>query len=112
MALAVPALAVELLPETELTIEPTTALDTDNVWPFPNSRCARLPGAARDATLVCMAAVRVSTVLPAATDVYDEDDDSTVVGVGSVICDPPLLDSRPTGPPTRRPRSEAPTPAV
>ena len=102
MALAVPALAVELLPETELTIEPTTALDTDNVWPFPNSRCARLPGAARDATLVCMAAVRVSTVLPAATDVYDEDDDSTVVGVG----DPPVLDSRPIGAPRLRPRCE------
>jgi len=55
-----------------------TGPDTDNVSPFPNSRCAKEPDAVRDATLDFTAAVRLSTVVPDASDV---DDDNTVAGV-------------------------------
>ena len=108
--LAAPPLVADVPPEMELTIESTTGPDTDNVSPFPNSRCAKEPDAVRDATLDFTAAVRLCTVVPGTSDVEDGDDDSTVAGVavdGSVIRDALLLDSCPIAPPTFRPRREA-----
>jgi len=99
----------ELLPETELIIESATVPDTDNVSPFPKSKLDRGPDAVNDAMLDFTAAVRLCTVVPAAPDVEDGDDDKSVVGVvvdGSVIRDPPLLGSCATGPTTFRPRRE------
>jgi U5 snRNP spliceosome subunit len=90
--------------------ESTTGPATDNVSPFPNSRCASEPDGFRDATLDLTAAVKPAAVVPGESSVKDGDADKIVPGAvvdESVIRDPLVLDGCPVTPPRFRPRGEA-----